>query len=361
MAKSRNYRDLVDAGICPTCRIRPRKKDVVLCEKCHSLRLSPNRKAKQRELIKKYIENNRTLGLCDRCKNPRVEGRTECIKCITRKAEYTKERRMAVFNLYGGKCECCGEDKFEFLTIDHVNGNGTTERRNGFKIYHLRTKLLLDGKPNPNYRVLCMNCNFALGIHGFCPHKKENKMIVRALFFNKVRHSLFGNKLNQGQVDGINAIIDEWESANYSDLRWLSYIFATTYHETNKTMQPIEEYGKGKGRIYGNPDTVTGKVYYGRGFVQLTWASNYKKMGKILGVDLYNKPEIALQMDVATKIMFEGMTTGKSFAGDFTGKQLVNYFNKKTNDPLNARRIINGTDKAKLIEGYHYKFLNALS
>ena len=58
--------------------------------------------------------------------------------------------------------------------------------------------------------------------------------------------------------------------------------------------------------------------------------------------------------------MFEGMTKGDSMIGDFTGKCLEMYFNNKVDDPINARRIINGTDKARLIAGYHNKFLTAL-
>lgn len=169
----KKYRDYVNAAICPTCKSKPKRDDVVLCNDCYTKRCSPERKKKQKELVKKYIENNRKLGLCDRCKNPAVVGRTECQKCIDRSNETRINRRKAVFDLYGGKCSCCGEDQWEFLTIDHVNGNGNKERKAGFKIYHLRKKLLIDGKPNPEYRVLCMNCNFAKGIHGYCPHEKS--------------------------------------------------------------------------------------------------------------------------------------------------------------------------------------------
>lgn len=176
-------------------------------------------------------------------------------------------------------------------------------------------------------------------------------------FFGVIR-AHFG-ALKQSQVDGFNTILDEWKASGLTDLRWLAYMLATAWHETAATMQAIEEYGKGKGRAYGKP--VNGKIYYGRGFVQLTWDYNYKKMGKILGIDLYENPDLALKTDVACKIMFEGMTTGKSFAGDFTGKHLGNYFNKTVNDPINARRIINGTDKAKLIAGYYEIFLAAVS
>lgn len=180
----------------------------------------------------------------------------------------------------------------------------------------------------------------------------------RAKFFKAVR-TLFG-KLSQKQVDGFEFILTEWEQSGLTDLRWLAYMLATTWHETAATMQPIEEYGKGKGRAYGKPHPKTGETYYGRGYVQLTWYDNYLKMGKILDLPLATSPNLALNPQIAAKIMFEGMTTGKSFAGDFTGKHLGNYFNKTTNDPVNARRIINGLDKAKLIAGYHNNFLAAV-
>ena len=48
-------------------------------------------------------------------------------------------------------------------------------------------------------------------------------------------------------------------------------------------MQLIEEICKGRGMPYGKPDLTTGKVYYGRGFVQLTSERNYKTMSDLLG------------------------------------------------------------------------------
>lgn len=182
--------------------------------------------------------------------------------------------------------------------------------------------------------------------------------INRKQFFNKIR-PIFG-KLTVSQVEGVSTILNEWEASGLTDLRWLAYMLATTYHETARTMQAIEEYGKGKGRSYGKPET-NGQVYYGRGLVQITWGYNYKKMGKILGIQLYDHPELALDLQIAVKIMFEGMTTGKSFAGDFTGKHLGNYFNKTKEDWINARRIINGLDKAQLIAGYAKQFYAALN
>lgn len=125
-------------------------------------------------------------------------------------------------------------------------------------------------------------------------------------------------------------------------------------------MQPIAEYGKGKNKPYGKPDSQTGHAYYGRGYVQLTWKANYAKMGKLLNLDLVSFPDKAMNPETAIQILFEGMTTGKSFAGDFTGRHLGNYFNKNTEDWVNARKIINGLDKAHKIAKESKQFYEAI-
>jgi putative chitinase len=193
----------------------------------------------------------------------------------------------------------------------------------------------------------------------------------RQKFYDIIRGDLFGT-LSQSQVNGIDAILNKWGLSGFTDLRWLAYMLATTYHETDKTMQPIKERGgnayfikkywtnQNKAKELGNRSAQEAVDYSGKGLVQITGRANYIKMGKLLGIDLVNQPDLALRPDYATEIMFEGMTTGKSFKGDFTGKHLSNYFNKTTDDPVNARKIINGLDKAKLISVYHYKFLEAL-
>lgn len=175
-----------------------------------------------------------------------------------------------------------------------------------------------------------------------------------AAFFVKWRDG-FG-PLAQTEVDGVNALLAEMEGRGWTDKRWWAYVLATAWHETAATMQPIKEYGFGKGRAYGKPDPVTGKIYAGRGFVQLTWKENYAKLGKLLGLDLVNNPDLALQSGPAAEIMCVGMEKGL-----FTGKALGDYFDADTDDPINARRIVNGTDKASLIAGYHQAALNAIS
>lgn len=167
--------------------------------------------------------------------------------------------------------------------------------------------------------------------------------IDRKAFFAGIRISPFSGKLNQGQVEGIGAILDEWERRKLTDLRWLAYMLATVKWETDHTMQPIKE---GGGLKY-----LQSKRYYpwyGRGFVQLTWERNYKafrdRVLKQFDVDLIADPDCALLCPVATFIMFEGM-----LRGEFTGKKLSDYFNSKQTDWINARRIINGTDRAREI------------
>lgn len=165
----------------------------------------------------------------------------------------------------------------------------------------------------------------------------------RAKLFDGIR-PLFGGKMTASQVAGVEAILDEWDRRGLNDLRWLAYMLATTQHETAATMQPIEEYGRGKGKKYGQKDSVTGEVYYGRGFVQLTWKQNYAKAAGIVGEDLVHEPDLAMRMDIATRILFEGMV-----GGWFTGKSLGDYFVGAKTDWVNARRIINGLDKADKI------------
>ena len=120
------------------------------------------------------------------CNNEATEGRKSCSRCRTRERKWENSKRpelrekghkiyiaikRLVMEKYGNsKCACCGESHLEFLSIDHVQGNGAIHRKtlpgNGKNFYYW---LRDNGFPS-GYRVLCMNCNFALGHNGFCPH-----------------------------------------------------------------------------------------------------------------------------------------------------------------------------------------------
>jgi hypothetical protein len=83
--------------------------------------------------------------------------------------DWAKRKKQEVVDHYGGKCACCGENRIEFLTIDHKHNNGNEERRQyksqAWKIAFKR------GFPD-DYQVLCYNCNNARAHYGICPHQQ---------------------------------------------------------------------------------------------------------------------------------------------------------------------------------------------
>jgi hypothetical protein len=165
-------------------------------------------------------------------------------------------------------------------------------------------------------------------------------------FFDRIRRSVFGGKLTQKQVDGINKIIN-YRNTTYPKMpdAELAYLLATVTHETAFTMQPVTE--------YGSAAYLRSKKYWpwiGRGLIQITWKTNYAKYG-------ITNPDDALKWPLSLKIAFDGMIFGR-----FTGKKLSDYIVPgKTPNFVGARSIINGTDKAKLIAGYANSYLDAIT
>ncbi len=163
--------------------------------------------------------------------------------------------------------------------------------------------------------------------------------------------------LGDASAEGLNSLVESLvEDPDVTDIRWAAYMLATVKHECANTWRPIEEFGKGQGRAYGQPTVVTDQngtqytnTYYGRGFVQLTWRMNYDKIGQALGLGngLVLHPEHALEPATAYRIMSYGMRHGS-----FTGKGLSNYIQGDACDYFNARRIINALDQADRIQGY---------
>jgi hypothetical protein len=141
----------------------------------------------------------------------------------------------------------------------------------------------------------------------------------------------------------------------FQDQRWVAYLLATVRHETGFTFAPVEENGRGAGHSYGAPDPNTGQTYYGRGYVQITWLSNYQTFAARLGVDLVNQPQLALDPATSYQIASLGMTQGL-----FTGVGLSQFIHDVTADYVNARKIINGLDQADLIAGYAQQFVQTL-
>lgn len=186
-------------------------------------------------------------------------------------------------------------------------------------------------------------------------------------FETSVRNSgLFGGgALKPDQVSGMKAVLGVAQAAGWP-VAYAAYALATACHETAYTMQPVRE------AFWLSEDWRRNHLkryypHYGRGYVQLTWAANYKKADDALalGGRLVANLDLALDPDIAAKIMAKGMEEGW-FAGDKSGQRhtLARHLPKNGGADAaqftSARRIINGTDKAAKIAGEAAKFQTAL-
>lgn len=174
------------SGLCVDCgKLRRSASDrggkpSLRCQSCCDARRKAWRKCTTRRQVVFHAEN-----LCSDCGKVPCPDRAYCDVCRARRLkayrEKYRDKRLAdhriayqilkrlVFNAYGGcHCACCGVSHMEFLSIDHVNNDGAEHRR----LVHaaaLYGWLKRNNFPT-GYRVLCMNCNFATGHGGYCPH-----------------------------------------------------------------------------------------------------------------------------------------------------------------------------------------------
>lgn len=138
----------------------------------------------------------------------------------------------------------------------------------------------------------------------------------------------------------------------------LSYVLATAWHESRLGLYMTE---LASGTAYegrsdlGNNKPGDGVRYKGRGYVQITGRYNYQKFGRELKISLEQQPLLALDHTTAAAIMFLGMEKGL-----FTGVKLKDYFSVGKQDWVNARRIVNGLDKANEIAEVAKKVYNVL-
>lgn len=128
-------------------------------------------------------------------------------------------------------------------------------------------------------------------------------------------------------------------------LRQIAYILATVEHETNATFLPVEEgyYLGSKAKAFQK--SLRYYPWYGRGYVQLTWQSNYRKYADLLNIPL-GDGSWAKEPKYAAFVLVHGIMTG-NFSSN--GKGLDFYINKDKTDYLNARRTVNLMDKAHKI------------
>ncbi len=139
-------------------------------------------------------------------------------------------------------------------------------------------------------------------------------------------------------------IVAEAQRQGINNKAQLAYILATTVHESGAGAH-MEEFASGRayeGRSsLGNNQPGDGVRFKGRGYVQITGRRNYTDWSRRLGMDLVGNPNLAKNPQVAARILVGGMKDGT-----FTGRRLDHYINGNQTDFHNARRIVNGTDKA---------------
>ena len=115
-------------------------------------------------------------GICSHCGKRRPRGKFRvCAPCRQFFRDLTRELKRIVIEAYGGKCICCGETMFEFLSIDHKRNDGAKERKrlgNRVKPGLQMLRYIIKMKFPKRYQLLCFNCNMAKGFYGKCPHKK---------------------------------------------------------------------------------------------------------------------------------------------------------------------------------------------
>jgi hypothetical protein len=131
-------------------------KDNAVAKKCRNRR-GPEARLKAKEATQKWAAENP-----ERYKE-------------TKKLE-SQRVRAAVFTAYGNKCACCGESRWQFLAVDHINGGGRKHiQENGLSYGSKFYRWLIRNEFPEGYRLLCHNCNTARGHWGFCPHEDPNR------------------------------------------------------------------------------------------------------------------------------------------------------------------------------------------
>jgi hypothetical protein len=106
----------------------------------------------------------------NRAQKAYVERNREKVTASTRRS--TIKKRVEIIAIYGGKCVCCGEDRYEFLQFDHKDGGGRQHREEVGSGYKFLLWIQRNNYPK-SIQVLCSNCNFARGHYEMCPHERE--------------------------------------------------------------------------------------------------------------------------------------------------------------------------------------------
>lgn len=159
--RKRNKFKHIDAGNCRECSKKRERLEVTFCNSCLN----------RSSAFKKIRRNN---NLCRTCGQSLPSDWTfkSCDPCLKEVRDRNKEKKRQTFKRYGGVCQCCREAELDFLSLDHVKGDGAAERKLlKFKATGISFYLYLRRKGYPaGYQVLCYNCNFSKGRTEKCSH-----------------------------------------------------------------------------------------------------------------------------------------------------------------------------------------------
>lgn len=153
----------------------------------------------------------------------------------------------------------------------------------------------------------------------------------------------------------VRLIVQTCLEENVTNELQIAYVLATAEHETRGFSSLEEDRGRIQaarkgyqgnehyedGRIRG----LSGENYFGRGYVHLTHAGNYRRVGEALGygTELLDSPMMAVDPMIAARVLVIGMRDDLFSQG---GRGLDHYITADNADYVNARRIVNGTDRA---------------
>ncbi len=177
------------------------------------------------------------------------------------------------------------------------------------------------------------------------------------------------------------AILRAARDLGVRDPSHLAYMLATAEHESNLGRNMVERWGPSEAQrryesspLNGRPGD--GRRFLGRGFVQITFRSNYARYTRILEqqgepVDLLARPDDAADPGIAARILVTGMTregftspdrllSAYGVDGDFDfyrARDIVNGDKARPSGRYGGRRI--GAGIAELAKAYREALLNA--
>jgi putative chitinase len=182
-------------------------------------------------------------------------------------------------------------------------------------------------------------------------------------FFDALRPHI---NLTDSNVDGLQRIA-VYADQTGTQINDAAYCMGTAFWETGQSCQPVEEgfYLGSAAKVKAFQRKLRYYPWFGRGLIQTTWEGNYVKVAKLLGLpdNTFTKnPDLLLEWEYALPALFEAME-----AGIYTGKDLDDYIDdldepddEDRREYTNARRIVNGTDKAAKIADLAIHFEHAL-